>query len=755
MSRVDDLLDQMTVAEKLAQLGSFWVQDLHRDGATVAPLSDERAANPAGFDDAVAHGLGQLTRTWGTSPLTVAEGLAAMRERQRVVVESSRFGVPAIAHEECLTGFTAYGATVYPTALAWGATFDPDLVEQMAAAIGDDMASVGVHQALSPVLDVVHDYRWGRVEETIGEDPHLVATIGTAYVKGLEGAGIIATLKHFAGYSASVAALNHGPVRMGRRHLLQVVLEPFEMAVRLGGARSVMNSYTDVDGVPCAADPWLLTEVLRDQWGFEGTVVSDYFAINFLREFHHVAETKADAAVLALQAGLDVELPHTDTLTELGEAIESGRVQADVLDVAVRRVLQHKHDLGLLEPGWQPRLDDETSIDLDSARNRDIARRLADESIVLLANDETLPLAPGVRLAAVGPVIDDPLTMLGCYSFPNHVLKHHPGGPAGIEIGSILDALRAEFGEVTHARGCEIEDDDLSGVDEAVAVAREADVVVVGVGDIAGLFGAGSSGEGNDVADLRLPGGQQVLVERLLDTGVPVVLLVVSGRPYALGDLAPRCAAVVQAFCPGEEGAQAIAGVRSGRVNPSGRLPVGVPRVPGAQPWTYLAPPLGRRQGGLTSLDPEMLYPFGHGLSYTTFALSDLQTSSEVIDPDGQLEVSVTVANTGDRDGTHVVQLYLRDEVAQVTTPVKRLIGYARVDLAAGQARRVTFSVHADRTSLVARDLRRVVEPGWLTLWAGSSSMDEALSARFRIEGDLRVVEGERVMVTPVSVEEA
>ncbi|MGJ6979957.1 glycoside hydrolase family 3 N-terminal domain-containing protein [Aestuariimicrobium soli] len=745
--RVDALLAAMTVDEKVAQLGSFWGQP--GEGGEVAPMSNDFATSTLTFDDCIRDGLGQLTRTWGTTPLSLAEGVAAMRERQRRVVEASRFGIPAVAHEECLTGFTAHGATVYPTSLAWGSSFDPELVEQMARAIGEDMASVGVHQALSPVLDVVHDYRWGRVEETIGEDPYLVGLVGSAYVRGLESSGIVATLKHFAGYSASVAAVNHGPVRLGRRHLRDVVLVPFEMALRLGAARSVMNSYTDVDGVPCAADPWLLTDLLRGEWGFTGTVVSDYFAVNFLHEAHHVAATPSDAAVLALRAGLDVELPQTNSFAGVAGKVASGELPLEVLDLAVRRVLEQKEQLGLLDEGWQPRLDDPSSIDLDSPRNRELARRLAEESLVLVANDGTLPLAPGSRIAVVGPSASDPLTLMGCYSFPNHVLKHHPDLPLGIEVPSVLAALGEVFDVVGHEIGAPIQSTDTSGFAAAADLAAAAEVTVVTVGDIAGLFGHGTSGEGIDVPDLQLPGVQRELVERVLETGTKVVLVVVSGRPYALGGLAERCAAVVQAFFPGEEGAGAIARVLSGEVNPSGRLPVGIPATPGGQPWTYLVPPLGHGNNGATGLDPRPLFGFGHGLSYTSFELGDLRLSDEAIAPDGTLQVSVTVTNTGGVDGVHVVQLYLRDEVSQVTTPALRLVGFARVPLAAGASCRVTFDLHADRTAFTGLAMRRIVEPGWFIVQVGSSVTDLPLTGRFRIEGAVREVGHDRVLTTP------
>ncbi len=371
---------------------------------------------------------------------------------------------------------------------------------------------------------------------------------------------------------------------------------------------------------------------------------------------------------------------------------------------------------------------------------------------MLVANDGTLPLPAATKLAVIGPVAGDGLTMMGCYAFPNHVLKHHPGVEAGIALPTIAEAVAAEFDHVVAVPGCSIDGLDTDGFAAAVEAASAADVAVVTVGDLAGLFGVGTSGEGNDVADLRLPGVQAELVEAVLATGTPVVLVVSSGRPYALGGIAERCAAVVQAFFPGEEGAGALASVLSGRVAPSGRLPVGIPRIPGASPWTYLLPPLGRRRPGYTSLDPDMAFPFGHGLSYTSFALGDLALSSEEVAPDGTLEIAATVTNTGPRAGVHVVQLYLRDEVAQVTTPVKRLVGYARVELAPGESRRVAFSLHADRTAFTGVDLTRVVEPGWFTVWVGDDSEDDRLSARFRIVGDLRRIEGDRVLVTPVTL---
>ncbi|MEE1833797.1 glycoside hydrolase family 3 N-terminal domain-containing protein [Streptomyces sp. SP17KL33] len=740
--RVEDLLSRMTLEEKTAQLYGVWVK-ADSNGEDIAP-DEEEMREAFDFDELITRGLGQLTRTFGTAPVDPALGARALARAQRRIMAANRFGIPAVAHEECLAGFTAWRATAYPVPLAWGATFDPPLVEEMARHIGRDLASVGIHQGLSPVLDVVRDPRWGRVEETIGEDPYLVGTIGTAYVRGLESAGIVATLKHFAGYAASVGARNHAPVRAGVREFADVTLPPFEMALREGGARSVMAAYTETDGVPVSADPGLLTELLRDAWGFTGTVVSDYFGVGFLETNHRVAGNRAEAAHAALAAGIDVELPTLRCYGEpLVEAVRAGEIPESLVDRAAHRVLLQKCELGLLDEDWAPEPATVDRIDLDSTANRALARRLAEESVVLLDNpDAVLPLAPDIRIAVVGPRADDPLAMLGCYSFPSHVLPAHPGTPLGIEIPTVLDALRTELpdAKITYAAGSDVDGDDTGGFPEAVARASEADVCVAVLGDRAGLFGRGTSGEGCDAEDLRLPGVQAELLDTLIATGTPVVALLLTGRPYALGRWHGRLAGVVQAFFPGEEGGPAVAGVLSGRVSPSGRLPVSVPNRPGGQPWTYLQPPLGL-VGGASNLDPTPLYPFGHGRAYTTFAWTDF--ADEGAGDEGH-DVSVTVRNTGDRAGAEVVQLYLHDPVASVTRPDTRLIAYQRLELAPGGAARVRFRFHPDVSSFTDRAGRRVVEPGALELRLGASSADIRHRVTLTLDGPVREVGPDR-----------
>jgi len=741
-SRVDDLLSRMTLEEKTAQLYGVWV-GAATDGDGVAPLQSEMTSD-YDWDELITHGLGQLTRSYGTAPVDPVLGAQALARAQRRIVAAGRFGIPAVAHEECLAGFTAWGATAYPVPLAWGASFDPALVEDMAGRIGADLRSAGVHQGLAPVLDVVRDPRWGRVEETIGEDPYLVGTIGAAYVRGLESAGIVATLKHFAGYASSAGARNLAPVRAGVRELADVTLPPFEMALREGNPRSVMAAYNDTDGIPASADPGLLTELLREQWGFTGTVVADYFGIGFLQTLHRVAGSPAEAAHAALAAGIDVELPTLKCYGKpLLEAVRAGAVPESLVDRAARRVLVQKCELGLLDEDWDP--EPTSAIDLDSAANRALARRLAEESVVLLDNpDGALPLSPDTRIAVVGPRAADALAMLGCYSFPSHVLPHHPDVETGVEIPTVLQALRTELpdAKVTFAEGCDTSDPDTSGFEEAVARTAEADVCVAVLGDRAGLFGRGTSGEGCDVTDLRLPGVQAELLDALVATGVPVVLVLLTGRPYALGRWQGRLAAVVQAFFPGEEGGPAIAGVLSGRVNPSGRLPVSVPQDPGGQPWTYLQPPLGLA-GEVSNLDPTPLYAFGHGRSYTSFAWES-EPAQAGIGTDGSYDVAVTVRNTGDRAGAEVVQLYLHDPVASVTRPDVRLIGYRRLELDPGQAAEVTFRFHADLSAFTDRSGARVVEPGALELRLAASSADVRHTARLHLTGPVRVLGTDR-----------
>jgi beta-xylosidase len=776
---VADLISRMTLAEKIAQLHGVWLSG-PADGNDVAPLHGDFTTGVPPFTELVRSGLGQLTRVFGTRPLHPAEGVAALADLQAQIVSESRFGIPAIAHEECLTGFATWTATIFPTPLAWGASFDPGLVHQMAVAIGTSMRSVGVHQGLAPVLDVARDPRWGRVEETIGADPYLVGVIGTAYVRGLESAGIIATLKHFAGYSGSAAGRNMAPVSVGRREIADVFLPPFEMALREGGARSVMHSYAALDGVPPAADRELLTGLLREQLGFDGVVVADYYGVSFLEMLHEVAGSPAQAAGLALQAGVDVELPTVRCYGEpLAAAVRAGDVPEQFVDRAVARVLRQKYELGLLDYAdvGDAEIDgvtgslaaglvraDPADIDLDPPEHRALATQLAEESVVLLANDAgTLPLGNAGRLAVIGPLSADPLAYFGCYTFPRHVGHAHPGTSVGVPVEPLIAALARELpdAQIEHVAGCEVRGSDRSGFAAAIECAAAADTVVAVLGDEAGLFGRGSSGEGCDASDLRLPGVQSELLEALAATGKPVVVVLITGRPYAIGPVAGRLAAVVQAFFPGQEGGGAIAGMLTGRVVPSGKLPIELPRLASTTQTAYRAPQLGA-SSEVSSADPTPLFPFGHGLSYTSFEFTDLSLcpvgsarpggGRVSIGTDGTAEIGCTVSNVGERTGTEVVQLYVRDPVAQVVRPVRELVGFARVTLQPGQSRRVVFRLHADRTAFSGLSGERVVEAGLIEVDIGSSSADLRLHGELELIGPVRTVGADRVLSTPVAV---
>ena len=713
------LMHALTLDEKVAQLGSVWCTDAADDFAPTLEGGPRAAAD-------VTDGLGQLTRVFGSEPVSVSEGVRRLRELQQRVMASQRLGIPAIAHEECLTGLAAYGATAFPTPLAWAATFDEALVEQMARAIGEDMRAIGVHQGLAPVVDVVKDYRWGRVE----------------------GAGIIATLKHFAGYAASRGARNHAPVSMGPRELADTVLPPFETAVRLGGARSVMTSYADVDGVPGTANAELLGRVLRDSWGFEGTVVADYWAIPFLATMHHVAADVPSAGALALRAGVDVEPPATAGYASLAALVRDGRVDEAEVDQAVERHLRQKIEAGLLDGGPVVPVGAE-HVDLDSPRNRAISSQLAAESVVLLRNEEILPIAPATKVALLGPAAAQFRSLVGCYAFPNHVLSKYPGHELGIAIPTLLDAAIDELGpdRVRYAQGCGLLDDDRSGIGEATALARESDVAVVVVGDVAGLFGDGTSGEGCDAPDLRLSGGQHDLVMAVLATGVPTVVVVLSGRPYALGGY-EAARGIVQSFFPGADGAAAVAGLLSGRVRPTGRLPVQIPRHPWAS-TTYLQPALGGFNPGISTLDARPLYPFGYGLTDGAIVYEAIGVPDEVL-VDGTAAVDVTVHNGG-RETVEVVQLYASFPASPVVRPTVQLVGFARLPLPAGATRTVRFRLEAARLAATGVDGLLALEPGDVVLSSGPSAADLPLTASVRIIGSRRVLP-RRSLRTPWSL---
>ena len=731
-TRLDLLMSEMTLEEKVGQLGSIWLGfGEHKDDSTSqtdnVPVITEVSKQPS-WDYVTKHGLGHLTRVWGTKPIEPGDGLRKVLELQKQVIERSRLGIPATLHEECLTGFATMGATTYPTPLGLAAGFNPEIIRRVGSAIGFDLRAAGVHHALAPVVDVVRDYRWGRVEETMGEDPVLASRAGSAYVSGIQESGVVATLKHFAGHSFSRAARNHGPVSAGWREMYDLYIRPFAAAIKDAKVGSVMNSYTDVDGEPCASSTRLMNDVLRDELGFEGVVVSDYFSVSFLEMMHRVAGSPQEAGILALKAGIDVELPSTRCYGDLLiDAVQSGLIEESYVDRSCRRVLAQKMAQGLLDEGYDPASDlvSESELVLDSPKNRELAKLAALEGIILLANkNHALPLKPNFKkVALIGPCSDDGAAFLGCYSFANHVMSQHKGMGLGIEVPTIKQVLQQRYPEVkiVHHAGVPVKTFDSSGVSSAKQAVEDSDLAIIVVGDRAGLFGEGTSGEGNDVKGLRLPGAQQDLLDACLETKTPCVVISVSGRPYYLGPNIDSAAAVVQAFMPGQEGANALLDVLTGMVSPSGRLPVQILDTTSGQPSTYLEPKYGMSGLGMSPVDAIVKFPFGHGLSYSNFEYSNFEISASNVSASGSIKISLTVKNTGAQKCSDVVQVYFEDPVATVARPVRQLVDFKKVSLAAGEVTFVSFEILATQFSYVGADYKRIVDAGLIKLLVGRS----------------------------------
>ena len=766
--RVENLLALMTLDEKLAQLSCIW--------STAFVSTGSFDSNP--FAEKMPHGIGQVTRIGASTGLHPQESAAFMNAIQRVAVERTRLGIPVIVHEESTGGFCHRDATVFPQGIGLAATWNPALVKQVAEVIRAQMVAVGARHALAPVLDIARDPRWGRVEETYGEDPVLTGTIGTAYVQGLQSDdlrhGVAATAKHFLGYSMSEGGRNWGPVQMGPRELREVYAEPFAAVIRNAGLATIMNSYASVDGLPCAGSPAILTGLLRDELGFAGVVVADYASVLMLMEYHRVAATPGEAARLALLAGLDMELPVADCYgAPLTAEVEAGRVPLEVIDTAVRRVLRLKFQLGLFE---HPYVEAEAAnAAFQTPEQRVLARQAVAESTILLTNDGVLPLAPTVkRVAVIGPGADDQRLLQGDYHYPAHQEVVY-AAPQHVEVTGLLvpqaagsyapgpyftphvtplAGLRAALGngvEVRYARGCEVLGDDRSGFAEAAQVARDADVAVVVVAGRSGLLRSSTVGEGNDATNLDLTGVQEELVKTLAGTGTPLVVVVLSGRIHTLASIARRANALLQVFPPGEEGGSGLGDVLTGKTNPSGRLPVSLPRSVGQIPND-----VGLRAGGdhpmfygdYIDAPASPLFAFGHGLSYTTFAYSDLAVQAKsTTEP---IEVSIEVHNSGERAGDEVVQLYCRDEVASVARPNRMLLGFTRLSLIPRQARRVTFTVHPSRLAFYDPAMRFVTEPGAFTFSIGASSVDIRAEKTIVLDGEVAEYQQRQIVATKV-----
>ncbi|MDJ0039131.1 beta-glucosidase [Pantoea allii] len=762
--RVADLLPRMTAEEKFAQMHAYWLildeKGNHQERTDLSDTFTGVSAQNA-LKERLTRGIGQITRPLGTHIVDAATGVRAANRLQRDVMEGSRLGIPALFHEECLVGLLCKGATLFPSSLNYGSTWAPELIRRAAQHIGDEARSIGCKQGLAPVLDVSRDVRWGRTEETFGEDPWLVGVMATAYVEGLQGdkRDLLATLKHYVGHSFSEGARNHAPVHLGFSELNDIFLLPFEMAVKLANAGSVMPAYHDIDNQPGHSDRFLLTEVLREQWGFDGIIVADYGGVSLLHQHHGVAQDAATSAALAFNAGLDVELPKDDCARHLADAVSRNLLSMDKVDEIVARILTEKFRLGLFE---HPYIN-EAAISLQDDATRQVARDVATQSITLLENNGILPLKTGGRVAVVGPCADDPLALLSGYSFPVHLIISDMLEETS-QVTTPLAALQHYLGQenVGYAKGCHIIEKRTAGapvfpgdsaakpmqqspvsqdthlIADAVRVAQDSDVVIACVGDLAGLFQSGTVGEGSDTDSLNLPGVQQALLEALAATGKPLIVVMTGGRPYSLQGLEDKVAAFMLAWAPGQEGGWAIADILTGRAEPQGRLVVSVPKNVGAMPFYYNH----KLKSGGTPIAFHFgaRYPFGFGRGWTTFDWGQPQPEQDNVAIDGEIRLRVTLTNTGERQGSEVVQLYIRDKVASMVRPLQELKAFQRVTLQPGKTAELCFRLPVDMLNFTRRDGQRIVEPGEFELQVGSSCRDIHGVSTVTVTGETRVL---------------
>lgn len=768
--RVAALMAEMTPAEKAAQLWGIWA---------IALLDEHRRFVPERQPEVLKNGVGQISRLGANSLVNPPQVAALANQIQRYIIENTRLGIPAMIHEETCAGILMRGATTFPQSIGQAATWNPALIEEMTIAMRHQLRAVGAHHALAPVLDVVRDARWGRVEETYGEDPFLVSALGTAYVRGLQGdnlkTGIAATAKHFVGYAASEGGMNWAPSHIPARELREIYVTPFKAVIKEGKIATVMNAYQEMDGIPCGASKELLVDLLRGELGFTGLIVSDYFTIAQLVDYHHLTTDRSEAARMALEVGLDIELPTPNGYGDpLLAGLESGQIKMSLVDACVERVLTAKFDWGLFD---QPYVDEGRVLEVFSKPETvDLSRQIAQQSLVLLKNDGALlPLSKSLgKIAVIGPSADSARLMQGDYHYPSH-FEHmfnpdvSPDAPTAAREDvidwsehfpptvTVLQGVRqmvAAHTQVDYARGCDILSTDTSGFAEATALAAQADVAIVVVGDKSGLAPGCTSGESIDRADLNLPGVQQQLVEAIYATGTPTVVVLTNGRPYTLAWIAEHIPAVLVAWLPAEQGGAAVADALFGDINPGGKLPVSFPRHVGQVPVFYNHKPSGGRshwQGSYVEIGTDPLYPFGFGLSYTQFEYSDLRITPHSVTAEDVVQVSLNVTNTGDRAGEEVVQLYIGDPIATVTRPVRALKGFTRLMLQPKECRTVTFELDVRHFAFYDRDMRYQVEPGTVIVEAGSSSKD------IRLKGELQIVgqstEVEQVFFTPVRIE--
>ena len=734
-ARIDDLIGRMSLDEKIAQITTVWE-------SKTQIFDDHLQLDPARLAARYPNGLGHFTRpsdAKGAVSPRVARGrdprqtVALVNALQKWAMTQTRLGIPILFHEEGLHGYAAVGATSFPQSIALASSWDPHLVQQVNSVIAREIRVRGVPMVLSPVVDIARDPRWGRIEETYGEDPYLVGEMGVAAVEGLQGEGrshdlrsgkVFATLKHLTGHGQPESGTNVGPAPISERELRENFFPPFEQVVKRTGINAVMASYNEIDGVPSHMNRWLLDDVLRGEWGFRGAVVSDYSGVDQLMNIHHVAGSLDEAARRALDAGVDADLPEGLSYATLGDQVRAGKVSEAQIDKAVRRMLELKFRAGLFE---HPYADAAQAVALtNDAEARALARTAAQRSITLLKNDGMLPLKVEGSIAVIGPSAAV-ARLGGYYGQPPHVV-------------SILDGIKARVGDrarIVFAQGVKITEDDDWWADkvdkadpaenrrliaQAVEAARNVDRIVLTLGDT-----EQSSREGwaanhlGDRPSLDLVGEQQELFDALKTLGKPITVVLINGRPASTVKVSEEANALLEGWYLGEQGGHAVADILFGDVNPGGKLPVTVPRSVGQLPAFYNVKPSAGRGYLFDTNAP--LYPFGFGLSYTNFTLSPPRLAQSSIGPGGTTSVTVDVRNDGAREGDEVVQLYIHDKVSSVTRPIKELKGFERVSLKPGEVRTVRFTITPESLQMWNDKMHRVVEPGEFEIMTGNSSV--------------------------------
>jgi beta-glucosidase len=730
--RVADLLSRMTVEEKVAQMIGAWENAQFFKDPQALFVDEKGNFLPERAAVLMKNGIGEISRpSEKRDPRTMAEYTNTV---QKWVKQNTRLGIPVLFHDECLHGHVAPKATSYPQAIALASTWDTELVQDVFTATAGEARARGVQHCLAPVLDLARDPRWGRTEETYGEDPYLVSHIGLAAIRGFQGNSdlidkthVMATAKHFAVHGQPEAGTNVAPGNYSERVVREYFMKPFEVAVKEGHIRTVMPSYNEVDGIPSHSNKYFLDDILRKEWGFSGAVTSDYFGITELRTIHHIATDDAAAARYALDAGVDLELPFAGEYPTLVEQIKEKKVSVAAVDRAVTRILRAKFTAGLFEDPFVDVAYAEKFT--NNAEHQKLALKAAREAIILLKNEGgLLPLGKNKykRIAVIGPNAAE--VHLGGYS-------NVPG--RGV---SVLQGIKDQVGsgaEVLYAEGCKITETlpdwdadkvvlgdaalNAKRIQEAVAVAARADVVILALGGNEQTSReAWSPDHKGDRDSLDLLGNQDELVKAILGTGKPVVVFLQHGRPNSINYVAENVPAILEGWYLGQEGGTAVADVIFGDYNPGGKLPITVPRNVGQLPDYYYYKPSAKREYLGTTTEP--LFPFGWGLSYSTFTYAKLQAAPQTIDPSGRTKISVQVTNASSVRGDEVVQMYVRQEVSSVTRAIKELRGFRRVALNPGESRVVEFSAGPEELQFLNREMKRVVEPGVFTIMVGGSS---------------------------------